>query len=729
MSIVETETRLQFFDYLFEQRDGFLCIAHAPRNDIKKGKFQQKFFKWPDQREGLGPYIDSIVKGNNVWFGINLFRRPERKRDFALPTPLVWSDLDTCDPGEINPPPQCRLKTSHYNFQGIWRLEENIDPEQAQAYSKRIAYAYADKGADKSGWDIEQLLRVPFTFNYKYDDGATEVPTVQLLSKFEARLPVAVFEEFTPPTPEEILVHDEPVPDVLSLPEPQQIIYAYGNELRRTPFAEIFGTEPKSDWSAAMWQLLNICLEVGMTKEETFAIALVAKCNKYDRDNRPIGYLWKEIAKAELKQKNISLILDETEPLKVPVLVKGDMPPKSVLDDYKAWAVEATDAVEEYHELACTMLLSSILSAGLYLNTSFGKVVPNLWGLILGDSTLTRKTTAMKMAMEFVAEVDRELVVATDGSVEGMLTALAARPGKVSVFYKDEVSGFIDSINRKDYLAGMSETFTQLYDVPPFLTRLLRKETITITSPVFIFFGGGIRDKMYALLNDEHVLSGFLPRFLIVGGNADVNKIRPTGPLAPALDAKRRELREKFVHMHTLYNQDAVIEIPDANTTINIPTQTEAILTNAAWKFFQDTEMLLTKEAAQSASSLVAQPTFGRLAWSSLKMGMLFAAARQEPVDGKISVEVTDLQAATWYVQKWGRHTVDLIQNVGRTANQRIISRVYEHVKRRPGCSRSEVSRFFHLSKKELDLVLDTLQDRGQVIIKKSGNGYVIHPV
>jgi hypothetical protein len=730
MELTATNLRLQFFDYLFEEREGFLCIAHAPAKDGRKKEFKQRFFNWPTEREIMGSYVDEITKGNNVWFSVNLFRRTERKRDYAIPTRLVWADLDYCNPGEITPAPQCRIESSPKRYQAFWRLDEVVPVEQAMSYSKRIAYAYAEQGADKSGWDIEQLLRVPFTYNYKYDTGNSHVPEVTLMSALEPLLPVEVFDQVTEPTPEEQIETDEPLPNILELPEISNVIYAHQTELRRTAFNDVFSTEPASDWSGAMWNLINICLEAGMDKTETFAICLAAKCNKYDRDDRPISYLWREIIKAELKQKSLTLLLGESEPLKMPTLFDSAEPPASIIDDYKEWAVEATDAVVEYHELGCTMLLSSILSSGLYLNTSFGKVLPNLWGLILGDSTLTRKTTAMKMAMEFVGEIDREIVVATDGSVEGVLTALASRPNLVSVFYKDEVSGFIDSINRKDYLAGMPETLTQLYDVPEFFTRRLRKETITITNPVFVFFGGGIRDKMYALLNDEFILSGFLPRFLIVGGDADLTKLRPTGPLPLELGARRQGLRNTFTDLHSIYNDVSTIEIPDAGTILNVPAVTEVKLSNDAWKFFQDTEMLLAKEASASSASMVAQPTFGRLAWSTLKMGMLLGAARQKPnKNNEIKVSEGDLQAAAWYIQKWGVHTVDLIQNVGRTANQRMVSRIYEHVLRRSGCTRSELSRQYHLGKKELDLILDTLIDRGQIRVRKAGNGYVVEAI
>lgn len=728
MSInTELELRLEFFDYLFEEREGFLCIAHAPK--INKEKFKEKFYSWPDQREAMGSYLESIKLGNNVWFGVNLFRMTKRSRDYAVPTNLVWADLDYCDPGLITPTPQCRIESSPRKFQAFWRLDEQIDPLEAQTLSKRIAYAYSEQGADKSGWDIEQLLRVPFTYNYKYDNGSVEVPLVTILSKFEARLPVEVFKEVTVVTPEEKLEETEAMPDIMALPKVENIIYAKQNELRKTSFVDTFREEPTQDYSSALWHLINICLEVGMTKEETFAVALEAKCNKYARDNRPISHLWREVLKAELKQKSLQVMFDDPKPLVIPAIFDGKQPPESVIDNYKEWAVQATDAVEEYHEVACCILLSCIASSGLYLSMSFNKFYPNLWALILGDSTLTRKTTAMNMAMAFVADIDRDVVISTGGSTEGILTQLAGRANKVSVFARDEVAGLIDEMNNKSYLAGMSETLTRLYDVPDFHTHTLRKEQIVISNPLFVFFGGGIRDKMYTSLNEQHVMSGFLPRFLVVGGNADFDKIRPAQLLAPGLGEVRRQLLDKFTDIHTVYNEDAVLEIPEAGSSVLIPRTTEVVIEDKAFAYFQDIQMLMAKEAHESSFALMAQPTFDRMAWSALKMAMLFAAARQKPKDGKIKVKMKDMQAAAYYIQKWGTHMIDLIQNVGRSTPERTIMRVLEHLKRRSGCTRSELSTHHHLNKRELDIVLDTLEDRGQIRKEKIGNGYRIYPI
>src|SRR5690606_22894729 len=59
-------------------------------------------------------------------------------------------------------------------YAALWNLTESLDPPELERRSKEIAYA---SGADKSGWDAVQVLRVPGTRNFKY---ATR-PTVRQL--------------------------------------------------------------------------------------------------------------------------------------------------------------------------------------------------------------------------------------------------------------------------------------------------------------------------------------------------------------------------------------------------------------------------------------------------------------------------------------------------------------------------------------------------------------------
>ncbi len=714
--LAETSIRQQFLDYVFNGNEGYVCIA---TQDPKKDDFKQSFFRWPQQKKEIVAYVAASSPRKNVWFGVNLLTKSERRKEWCLPTNLVWADLDEIDPDTIDPKPPIVIESSPGRFQALWRLDQIVDPQVAEDYSKRIAYSV---GADKSGWDLTQLLRVPLTYNFKYEIEGQEVPEVKLIRGLQTVVPAQIFEALPKPPQAVDPVLEQDIPD--DLPNADAVMYKYWMELRDTAFSKLHENIPddKDDWSGLLWREINICLEAGMDAVEVFAVVLESKCNKYERDNRPARYLWRDVLKAEAQQNRTPQFADDFVPLTMPELVsdgEAKTLPKTFVEEYVEWATVQTDAVSEFHELTAFILLSSILASGLKLNTTYGTMIPNLWGLVLGESTLTRKTTAMSMAMSMLGEIDEELVLATDGSAEGLLTGLATRPNRVSLFYKDEVSGFFDSINRKDYLAGMPETLTQLYDVPPFYTRRLRKETISIVKPVFIFFGGGIREKVYQLVSEEYVLSGFLPRFLIVSGEADISQVRRTGPATQKGDLRRGTLKAALERLHELYVREETMKI--GGQTASVVSVTEVFLTDGAWNRYGDIEMEMAKVASESPVSMLALPTFERLSRSILKMSMLLAAASREPENRNLFVQESDIVAAARYVQKWGKYSIDLILNAGLGMYEGTLKKVLRSIQRNPGIHRSTIMRNHHLSRRDMDEAIGTLEDRGHIRVEKKG--------
>jgi hypothetical protein len=730
MTITPTELRYQFFDYLFGNQRGYVCICTAPPKNPRTS-FKQEFFAWPEQNDELAEYVNNAALRANVWFGVNLLSRMIRKKEYCVEDNLVWCDVDTCDPKKLEPTPTVLIESSPGRYQAIWKTDQDLIPEIAEDYSKRIAYKYRNDGADPTGWDLTQLLRVPFTYNYKYQLSDQPPPQVRLIHAYHTLVPVEFFEAIEPAPVSAGEVDTSGMPDIKELPPRDMIEYKYWLRLRETAYTSLMGTEPDltADWSKLLWRLINICIEAGMLDEEVFACVLEAKCNKYARDNRPPRYLWRDILKASLAQKHISVISSGNfVPLSMPRLVDAADTADYIVDEYKKWGEIATDAVPAFHELAAIIVLSSLIAENVTLEASYGTVVPNLWGLVLGDSTLTRKTTAMRMATDFLQEMEEDIVIATDGSAEGLLSALSTRPSRVSLYYRDEVSGFFDSINRKDYLAGMPEILTHLYDVPRIYKRALRKEQIVISSPKFIFFGGGVREKVYSLITDEYILSGFLPRFLVVGGDADLSKIRKTGPASKSADTRKMALRNKFGDIKEIFN--ARNEVTLAGQTTTLPVKYEAELTDNAWDLYGKLEIQMVEHAADSAMPALAMPTFERLSRSMLKMSILLACSRLEHKDQIVQVNEKDVKKAASYAQDWGRHAVDLIINAGKTTSQRILDRVRRSVEREPGVFRSKIMQVHHLSKREADDVLGTLVDRGEVVTKRveGGKGIQLWP-
>lgn len=734
MSTTDTAVLLNFFEQLFQYDEGYLCIG-TMRPPARRDTYQDNFFEWPKKKHDAIEFIEKVTPTHNVYFGINILSAARRKKDNCIPQNLVWADLDTCHPASVSIPPQVVIASSPGRFQAVWKLDAKVDPLIAENYSKRIAYAYANQGVDKSGHDLTQLLRVPTTFNFKYM--TTEAPTVELIADVDGRVPASAFEALPLPEGTDIDLPDIAVPDIQTLPSYEMIVYRYTDQLTQhglmNAFARYVGEEPPEDWSGHLWRLLLLCFEANMSAEEVFVVAKASKCNKYERDGRPDSHLWREILKAELERKTVEVLLSDHRYLAMPALLNEedyDNIPTTFIDDYLDWAVEATDAVPEFHELCCAMAMSAVMSTTLRLPTSRGRsIVPNLWALILGDSGTTRKSTAMDMAMDFVMDLDNDIVISSDASMEGLMTSLALRPKMVSVFFRDEISGFFDSMQRKDYLAGMQETLTKLYDVPRLMKRTLKKDTYVVSEPIFMVMGGGVQDKLYSLVTEGYFTSGFVPRFLVVRGYPDMERIRPTGPPVDTGIAKRTALAATFSAWYQMYTVDQIVVTLHDGQKIHTTPEYEVIWTPEMWERAGQMEMALMRAALESPETDKASPAFTRLFVSLQKLTMLFAASRQEPEDAKIHANMGDLLCAAKYIEKWGRHTVDLVRNSGVTADESKIMLIYRHIEKHPGCMRSEIMQRFRMNARTMDDVESTLIQRMMLDVHKKGRWKSYWPV
>lgn len=155
----------KFFVQVFGSAEGSrLCIARKNATGL-----HEKFFAYPTELDDALTFIDESAK-YDVYFCAQLLTEKRRtKETVAEKLTALWADLDTCQPDSLKVAPSIVVESSPGRWQAIWRLDEPIDKFEAEKLSHRIALYHKGDGCDQSGWDLTQLLRVPFTRNYKYD--------------------------------------------------------------------------------------------------------------------------------------------------------------------------------------------------------------------------------------------------------------------------------------------------------------------------------------------------------------------------------------------------------------------------------------------------------------------------------------------------------------------------------------------------------------------------------
>lgn len=123
----------------------------------------------------------------NLYFCPHGFRKPRRTKENAVPPKLLFSDMDEVDPRRTKPRPTIAIQSSPNRYVGLWRTDKPITEE----LNKRLAYSI---GADKSGWDFSQVLRIPGTRNFKYQGE----PRVKLLWSDGPKYKIAELEATVP---------------------------------------------------------------------------------------------------------------------------------------------------------------------------------------------------------------------------------------------------------------------------------------------------------------------------------------------------------------------------------------------------------------------------------------------------------------------------------------------------------------------------------------------------
>lgn len=114
-------------------------------------------------RSRLKDFYQEFSRGHDIYFCPLPYKSKRRKKEQVRKVNLLWSDIDS---SKSKIKPSILWESSPGRLQGVWFLDKTLIPEDGEDLNKSLSY-YLD--ADKSGWDLGQVLRVPGTINYKYD--------------------------------------------------------------------------------------------------------------------------------------------------------------------------------------------------------------------------------------------------------------------------------------------------------------------------------------------------------------------------------------------------------------------------------------------------------------------------------------------------------------------------------------------------------------------------------
>jgi hypothetical protein len=119
---------------------------------------------------------------------------------------------------------------------------------------------------------------------------------------------------------------------------------------------------------------------------------------------------------------------------------KNVLPEDHYISRYIEYCKSLTDAYPEYHFVSALQQLSVVVNRRLFINLRPEGFYPNLWNINVGNSTTSRKTTALRISNRALAGggLD-ERKIPDEFSLESLISNIAETPR--GYFVRDELGG------------------------------------------------------------------------------------------------------------------------------------------------------------------------------------------------------------------------------------------------------------------------------------------------
>ncbi len=697
-----------------------------------------KWFTWPEERERAGRWVSRNLN-DTLYFAVPLYSAQYRRSTELKTISAIYVDDDGVT-GEYRVHPSVTVTSSPGHAHRYWVLAEPVDPQRALRVGFNISAAHrhdsklhdelpADHkfcGTDPGGWDATQILRVPGSLNTKPEHGPDGFRVTW--EDHGGTVTIEQLEEAYPNDPEAQFVGPitiDEIPEELPEWEPLMARLATRPDLIRL-YAD---DPPEHAWSERLHALANELFRMGMGPAEVYRICLTAKCNKWARGARteqgtfvpypdPERSLWRDVYKAAethaMRDSNWmaadydptqsewsvgenaaidpSVLRQEAPAFELDLLSEDERhraaAARTFVDQYVDWATSKTDAAAVYHVASAFTILSLVYGEFGHIAAKFGEVRLNLWFLVMGKTTRARKSTSRGLmlrvleALESHGDPGYHYDEGSNFTAEGLENALLEKPGRSSLIHRDEVQGLFKEINGKNYMSGLNDMLTALYDGAVSGKKRATGDTKNVGSVKtnFVLFLMGIVTKITDILTLEDFQSGFLARFIHVIGEAP-ERTRETEWLAQApineismgddgFLAMTRGLHKTRTAWHTRLK---------GFTTVGIRFHDDA------WRRWNDAKWDMQQSILQHDRAEVLEAGTDRLALSIAKAAALIAMA-----DGRDTVSMDDLLVALRYGEGWVRDMVKSSELVSESYWQKDMQEVAEAIIAKGGEARWE---------------------------------------
>src|SRR5215475_3892467 len=158
-----------FLEEYYGDHEGWIDLP-AKTTGGREQNWIPYYHLWDGTSDGaISRRIDAAIRDSeNLYFSCAQFSERGRDERAFKPSWWLWADLDEVHPSaamKLGLTPTMPWQSSKGRYQALWKLDRRVGSRDHDKLNQALSYAL---GADKGGWDLTQVLRVPGTLNFKY---------------------------------------------------------------------------------------------------------------------------------------------------------------------------------------------------------------------------------------------------------------------------------------------------------------------------------------------------------------------------------------------------------------------------------------------------------------------------------------------------------------------------------------------------------------------------------
>lgn len=401
-------------------------------------------------------------------------------------------------------------------------------------------------------------------------------------------------------------------------------------------------------------------------------------------------------------------IYDNSINIKIRPLLKDD----NIIMVYMNYVGTLSDAYPEWHFAAALSLLSILADRKIRMKLSIGEIFTNIWIIGLGDSTISRKTTAMTAADGIASLIGIKYKRLPDSfSPESFVEKMSDLSH--SYLWIDEVGQLLKS-TQKTYMEELVDIFCKLYDCGNF-ERMLRsshkknvKTNFLIEKTYLTQWLFTTPENFKANTTILDVISGWLVRYLYI---------------YPEYSKEWKGFR-KITDTDNKMLGDLILMLKQRIEFISKNKMIDMDLTTESWEFYENWSKKRENDILKYDDK-IAKAIFGRLQIYALKMAMLFQFGEKK---FKNIIDKKNLQESCRLIDEYFLPTAKkIIIEIGLDEEHNLIEKIISILKRSGGSiTRRKLLQSLHKRLKDVEASLESLEESGEIKQFKSDKKNII---